>query len=282
MISKDRPVWVTGATGFLGSEIVRHFKKAGYTVAGTDSELSVTEPERLEAFAEEVRPGVIVNCAGIRREMTGLDNRAKAYEVNALGAKNVALAANTIGATIVQISSDDVYASQLNEPVNEFDSPDPNSPYGKSKRAGEMMVRNTTPDHLIIRSSWLYHAQGGRFKAMLDAAKAGEKYEARMDQVAAPTSVLLYTNLVIRALEKGVHGTFHMVSRGCATRYEFASKVLEYAGYDPGSVLIPVTDPASAEKVVLESMVLEIAGIDMPTWEEDLRSYMKEEGLLAN
>ena len=280
-MSNKKIVWITGATGFLGTEMVRHFKNAGYSVVGTDSELSVTEPERLEAFAEEVQPGVIVNCAGIRREMTGLDNRAKAYETNALGAKNVALAANTIGATVIQVSSDDVYASQLNEPVNEFDSPEPNSPYGKSKRAGEMMVRNTTPDHLIIRSSWLYHAQGGRFKAILDAAKAGEKYEARMDQVAAPTSVALYADLMIRALEAGKRGTFHMVARGETTRYGFASKILEYAGYDPGSVLIPVTDPASAEKVVLESMVLEIAGIQVPTWEEDLKAYMAEEGLLA-
>ena len=280
-MSNKKVVWITGATGFLGTEMVRHFKNAGYTVVGTDSELSVTESERLEAFAEEVQPGVIVNCAGIRREMTGLDNRAKAYETNALGAKNVALAANTIGATVIQVSSDDVYASQLNEPVNEFDSPEPNSPYGKSKRAGEMMVRNTTPDHLIIRSSWLYHAQGGRFKAVLDAAKAGEKYEARMDQVAAPTSVALYADLMIRALEAGKRGTFHMVARGETTRYGFASKILELAGYDPGSVLVPVTDPASAEKVVLESMVLEIAGIQVPTWEEDLEAYMKEEGLLA-
>lgn len=280
-MSNKKIVWITGATGFLGTEMVRHFKNAGYSVVGTDSELSVTEPERLEAFAEEVQPGVIVNCAGIRREMTGLDNRAKAYETNALGAKNVALAANTIGATVIQVSSDDVYASQLNEPVNEFDSPEPNSPYGKSKRAGEMMVRNTTPDHLIIRSSWLYHAQGGRFKAILDAAKAGEKYEARMDQVAAPTSVALYADLMIRALEAGKRGTFHMVARGETTRYGFASKILEYAGYDPGSVLVPVTDPASAEKVVLESMVLEIVGIQVPTWEEDLKAYMAEEGLLA-
>lgn len=280
-MSRNKIVWITGATGFLGSELVRHFKKAGYTVAGTGSELSVTEPERLEAFAEELQPQVIVNCAGIRREMTGLDNRAKAYEVNALGAKNVALAANTIGATIVQISSDDVYASQLSEPVNEFDSPEPNSPYGKSKRAGEMMVRNTTPDHIIVRSSWLYHAQGGRFKDVLDAARNGGKYEARMDQVAAPTSVTLYANLLIRALEKGKTGTFHLVANGSTTRYGFASKILELAGYDPGSVLVPATDPATAEKLVLESMVLEIAGIETPSWEDDLASYMADEGLLA-
>ncbi|WP_172135698.1 NAD(P)-dependent oxidoreductase [Adlercreutzia sp. ZJ473] len=274
-------VWVTGCKGFVGGVISERFERAGYNVVGTDVELSVCEPERLEAFAEEIQPGVIVNCAGIRRDATTLGTRVKAYEVNALGARNIALAANTIGATIVQVSSDDVYSSKLDEPVNEFDSPHPNTPYGKSKRAGEMMVRNTTDDHIIIRSSWLYHAQSGRMKDILDAARAGEKYVARMDQFAAPTSVSTYVAFMLKAIERHAKGTFHIVSRGRASRYDFAAKILEYAGYEPGKVLVPETDPKTAENVVLESLMLEMVGADLPTWEDDLRAYMAEENLLA-
>lgn len=274
-------VWVTGADGFIGTEISRRFEEAGYNVVGTDLALSVCEQERLEAFAEEIQPNIVVNCAGIRRDATNLATRIKAYEVNAVGARNVALAANAVGATIVQVSSDDVYSSKLSEPVNEFDSPQPNTPYGKSKRAGEMMVRNTTTDHLIVRSSWIYHAQSGQMKAILDAARKGGKIEARTDQFAAPTSVALYANMIIRALGKGATGTFHMVSRGSASRYDFAAKILEYAGYKPEEVLVPTEDKRTAENVVLESMMLDIAGVTMPTWEEDLKSYMSEEGLMA-
>lgn len=280
-MSDNNIVWVTGDKGFVGSVICNRMEKAGYTVVGTDEELSVCEPERLEAFVEEVQPGIVINCAGIRRDATGLSNRVKAYEVNALGARNVALAANTIGATIVQVSSDDVYSSQLNEPVNEFDNPHPNTPYGKSKRAGEMMVRNTTPDHIIIRSSWLYHAYSGRFKDILDAAEAGEKYEARIDQFAAPTSMKTYVEFMIKALERKATGTFHIVSRGRASRYDFAAKILELAGYDPDKVLVPTSDPKTAENVVLESLMLEMVGVDMPSWEDDLAAYMREVGLLA-
>lgn len=274
-------VWVTGCRGFLGGEMVERFERAGYNVVGTDVELSVCEPERLEAFAEEVQPSIVVNCAGIRREATTLSTRVKAYEVNALGARNVALAANTVGATIVQVSSDDVYSAKLDEPVNEFDSPEPDTPYGKSKRAGEMMVRNTTNDHIIVRSSWLYHASSGRMKAILDAAREGGTIEVRTDQFAAPTSVSLYADLIFRALDKGATGTFHIVSRGRASRYDFAAKILEYAGYDPEKVLIPVEDSRTAENIVLESMLLDIAGIELPTWEDDLKAYMEEQGLLA-
>lgn len=278
-MSNRNIVWVTGAAGFVGGEICARFERAGYTVVGTDAELSVCEPERLEAFAEEVQPGVVINCAGIRRDATGLSNRVKAYEVNALGARNVALAANTIGATIVQVSSDDVYASKLEEPVNEFDDPHPDTPYGKSKRAGEMMVRNTTPDHVIVRSSWLYHADSGRVREMLDAAAAGRKYPARMDQFAAPTSITTYVNFMIKAIERRATGTFHIASKGRASRYDFAARVLELAGYEPGAVLTPQTDPKTAENVVLESLILEMFGVDLPTWEDDLAAYMAEAGL---
>lgn len=274
-------VWVTGAKGFIGTEVTSRFEAAGYNVVGTDVELSVCEQERLEAFAEEIQPDMVVNCAGIRREATNLGTRIKAYEVNAVGARNVALAANAVGAIIVQVSSDDVYSSKLDEPVNEFDSPEPNTPYGKSKRAGEMMVRNTTPDHLIIRSSWIYHAESGRMKEILDAAREGRKIEARTDQFAAPTSVSLYVDLMIRALEHGETGTFHLVTRGSTSRYGFAAKVLELAGYDPESILVPTQDKKTAENVVLESMLLEMKGVEIPSWEDDLRSYMAEEGLLA-
>lgn len=280
-MSDNNIVWVTGDQGFVGSVIGHRMTKAGFTVIGTDEELSVCEPERLEAFAEEVQPDIIINCAGIRRDATGLNNRVKAYEVNALGARNVALVANTVGATVVQVSSDDVYSSQLNEPVNEFDNPHPDTPYGKSKRAGEMMVRNTTPDHIIIRSSWLYHAYSGRFKDILDAAIAGKKYEARVDQFAAPTSMATYVEFMIKALEQKATGTFHIVSKGRASRYDFAAKILELAGYDPGTVLVPKTDPKTAENVVLESLMLEMVGVEMPTWEEDLEAYMREVDLLA-
>lgn len=280
-MSENKVVWVTGNKGFVGSVISDRLEKAGYIVVGTDEELSVCEPERLEAFAEEVQPRAIINCAGIRRDATGFNNRVKAYEVNALGARNVALVANTVGATVVQISSDDVYSSRLSEPVNEFDNPHPDTPYGKSKRAGEMMVRNTTPEHIIIRSSWLYHAYSGRFKDILDAAVAGRKYEARVDQFAAPTSMATYVRFMVKAIERKATGTFHIASKGCASRYDFAAKILELAGYDPGTVLVPKTDPKTAENVVLESLMLEMVGADVPTWEEDLEAYMREVNLLA-
>lgn len=277
----ETTVWITGAKGFLGTELVKRLSAEGFRVVGTDAELSVGEPERLEAFANELRPDVIVNCAGIPRAATGLGNRIKAYEVNALGARNMALVASTVGAYFVQISTDDVYPTRNREPLNEFDSPHPDTPYGKSKRAGEMMVKDTMPDHLIVRSSWLYHVQGGRMKAVLDAAKNGKTYKARTDQYAAPTSVALYARILAKAIQRRATGVLHIASTGEASRYDLAAKALSLCGYEPGKVLIPETDLVTAERVILESLMLEMFGADLPTWEEDLEAYLAEEGLLA-
>ena len=278
-MSDSKIIWVTGAKGFVGAELCQRFADHGYQVVGTDTELSVGETERMEAFASEVQPLAVVNCAGIRRDATGLSNRINAYEVNALGARNVALAANSCGAIMVQVSSDDVYSSKLEEPVNEFDNPHPDTPYGKSKRAGEAMVRDTMHEHIIVRSSWLYHASGGRMKEVLDAAAQGHKVEARLDQFAAPTSIATYADFLVKAIEHRAFGTFHITSKGRASRYDFAAKVLEYAGYEPGSVLVPTTDRKTSENVVLESLMLEMFGAELPAWEKDLESFLVAEGL---
>ena len=277
-MSDTKTIWITGAKGYLGSQLVKRLTDAEYRVVGTDVELSVGEPERLEAFAEELQPDAIINCAGIPRAATGLSNRIKAYEVNALGARNMALVANTIGAHFIQISSDDVYASRTREPVNEFDSPHPDTPYGKSKRAGEMMVKDTMPDHLIVRASWLYHAQGGRLGAVLKAAAEGTTYKARTDQFAAPISIASYARILDKCIQKRVTGVLHVACRGEASRYDLAAKALEICGYEPGKVLVPETDLVTAERIILESLMLEMFGADLPTWQEDLEKYLKDEG----
>lgn len=274
-------IWVTGCNGFLGTEITRRLKEDyNCVVVGTDEELTVTDPERLEAFAQEFRPDVVINCAAIsRKNVKGISNRVHAYEVNALGARNVALAANSVDAFLVQVSTDDVWPSRMAEPANEFDTPHPSTPYGKSKLAGEGMVRDTMPNHLIIRSSWVYSDKGGQAADALAAARAGEKYEARTDQFASPTSINTYMNVLIKAINRKVTGVIHVTSQGLASRYDFLTRVLSTCGFDPTQTLVPKSDLVTAEQVQMESMVLEIVGAELPTWEDDVDAYFKEVGL---
>lgn len=278
-MSDKKTIWITGSKGFLGSEFMTRFADLGYNVVGTDKEVTVCDPDRLILFAQEAQPDVVINCAGIPRSVTGLGNRIRAYETNALGARNVALAANSVGALVIQVSTDDVFPPRLHEPVNEFDNPHPECAYGKSKRAGETMVRDTTPEHAIVRSSWLYSTKGGILMDILDAVNAGKVYKARTDQFASPTSVSMYVRFLDRLIQNGATGVFHITSQGCVSRYEFAAKVMEICGFDKGKFLEPATDLVTAEKIELESLMLEMYGAKLPNWDDDLRAYLEEVGL---
>ena len=277
-MSDTKTIWVTGSKGFIGGELVRRLQTyENYRVVGTDTELSVTNAERLQAFALELKPDIIINAAGISRGATGISNRIKAYETNALGAMNVAIAANAVGAYMVQISTDDVYPQRMAEPANEFDTPHPETPYGKSKRAGEVMVRDAAPDNsLIVRSSWVYSIHGGLIKEVFDSIKAGKPFYARTDQYASPTSIATYTTFLNKAIEKQPTGVLHVTSRGVTNRYDFLSKVLTTCGYEPHEYLTPKSDLVTSEQVLLESLMLEMYGAELPTWEEDVDQYFTE------
>ncbi len=279
-MSNTQTVWVLGAKGFIGRNIARKLEeRGGFKLALTGDELSVCEEERLAAFAEAVRPDVIINCAAIKREATTLSTRAKAYEVNALGAANVARVADAVGAYYVLPSTDDVYPTRMTEMCNEFDQPHPDTPYGKSRFAGENLVRDICPDALIVRSSWVYSKTGGTTGGCLAAAAAGEKWEARCDQFASPTSIETYCNVIVSAIERRGRGVLHVVDSGVASRFEFLTKVLEVCGYDPAEVLVPKEDVPTSEQVLIESIRLEIAGVEPKPWQQDVEEYFALVGL---
>lgn len=281
-MGNKKTIWITGAKGFVGSELCAYFGTQGYDVVGTDQEVSVCRIDDVSNFAKRIKPAVIINCAGVRRDKADLANRIKAYDVNALGARNLALVAVKSGALIVQVSSDDVYSSTLNHSVDELDTPYPDTPYGKSKRAGETMVRTITDKHLIIRSSWLYGAAARMLQEVLVAAESGKTIGMRTDHIAAPTSLLMYAETVQRLIKGNQRGTFHITTTGSVSRYDFAARVLTLAGFNPQSVLVPETECASAHYLVLKSALLKNIGIELPSWEEDLKVYMKASGLLSS
>lgn len=279
MEMEEKTVWVTGCKGHVGSEVASRLVDYGYHVVGTDTEVPITDSERLYAFVQAMHPQVIINAAGIPRYATELNTRVKAYETNAMGAGNIAVAANSVGAKLIQISTDDVFPIRVHEPMNEFDSPAPFNAYGKSKRAGEAMVRDTMENFLIVRSSWIYGTHLGILQDVLNAVKTGEKYQGRTDQISSPTSIATYVRFIHEAIQHDGKGVLHIASRGSVSRYDFAVKALQLCGYNPADYVEPAADLVTSEQIVLESMVIEMLGHELPTWDQDLEAYLKEVGL---
>ncbi len=156
-------VWICGAGGQVGQAINAAVAPLEYEIFNTDmTDVDITDMKAVMAFVQVSRPDVIINCSGMTDMEACNDDPAQAFRVNALGARNLAIAASQMGSRLVQISSDDVFDGRALEPYNEFDHTKPLTVYGKSKLAGEQFVKEFCLRHFILRSTWIY-GEGSNF-----------------------------------------------------------------------------------------------------------------------
>lgn len=259
---------VTGATGMLGRDMVAVLESAarGVTAFGR-GELDILDAAAVHDAVDG--HDVVVNCAAWTAVDDAESHEDDAYAVNALGAQHLARAAAAHGARIVQISTDYVFDGRSQTPYAEDATPNPVSAYGRTKLAGEELVRAAAPDHLVVRTAWLYGRHGACFPRTI-ARLARERGALAVvdDQRGQPTWTRDVADLVVRLVDAEVHsGTFHATSSGETTWFDFAREVVAAAGLDPSLVTATSSDtltrPAPRPSYsVLGHGSLERAGID--------------------
>ena len=228
---------VAGAGGMLGRDLVAALDGAGEQVTAADrSALDVTDP----ASARRAAAGhdVVVNCAAWTAVDDAETREPDAFAVNATGAATLARAAREAGARIVHVSTDYVFDGAATAPYPEDAPLAPRSAYGRTKAAGEWAVRAEHPDHLVVRTAWLYGAHGACFpKTMARLAASRDRLEVVEDQVGQPTWTADVADLLVRLVAaRAAPGTYHATSSGAASWFEFAAAVVASAGDDPAKV----------------------------------------------
>lgn len=228
---------VTGANGMLGQDLVPLLEARGHVVTGVDrDELDITDPAAtLDAAAGY---DVVVNVAAYTAVDAAETAEGTAFTVNAVGPALLARAAHAAGARMVQISTDYVFDGVATEPYAETAPILPRSAYGRTKAAGEWAVRAEAADHLIVRTAWLYGAQGPCFPKTI-ARVAAEKggLDVVDDQVGQPTWTVDLADLVERLVAAGAPaGTYHGTSGGLTSWHGFAQAIVGAAGMDPAIV----------------------------------------------
>ena len=274
----NETLWITGADGRLGSSLVRAFEyDLDYKVFGTDKDVDITDSQVVEKYAMMYRPSIIVNCASISDLAYCESHRLEAYKVNALGARNLAAAASMHNSKIIHFSTDDVFNGEHERAKNEFDTPTPQSIYGLSKLAGENLVRELTPKHMIIRSSWLYGiGEGDYFSYVVEKGKNNETFTAPVDRFSTPTSINEFVRFLKVLIESNEYGIMHASCEGMCSRHQFAQAILSSMGYDP-NLAQPVLSGESGARTstVLENLMLQLTGIYyMPLWEDDMKEFV--------
>jgi dTDP-4-dehydrorhamnose reductase len=226
-----RPM-VIGAGGLLGRALARRLESEyPGTIAATRAEADVTDRFRLESEVERLQPGVVVNCAAYTDVDGCTRDPDRARAVNAEGAENAARAAAGAGCRIIHVSTDFVFDGRSDRPYVESDPTGPLSEYGRSKLEGERRLAVAAPDHLIVRTAWLYGDGGGGFvTAIRRRAEAGEALRVVVDQTGSPTFADDLADGIARLLRVEHRGIVHLVNRGSCTRFDLARAILEDLG----------------------------------------------------
>lgn len=267
-------VWITGAKGRLGKELYNLIKDNSTEIITTDTDIDVAEVETVIDYARMNHPDVIINCAAMTDTAQCEKNRIGAYRANALGARNLAVAARTVNAKLIQLSTDDIFEGTQAETFNEFDTPVPSTVYAKSKYAGEMMVRELAPKHVIIRSSWLYGFEGDSFVSqVIEAARKGEPVEVVKEQHGSPTSVKALAEFIKKIIPLKEYGVFHAACEGCCTREEFAKEILSVMGLEAD--IAYKKGEYRPDNARIENLMMKMTNLHtMPYWKEALHEYL--------
>lgn len=277
MFNSRERIWVAGAGGQVGRDFVRLLEKSEEVeMLPTDiGDVDITDAESVRLFMEMNRPEIIVNCVGMTDLKACEENKDEAFRINALGARNLSVAARSFRSRMVQISTDDVFDGAAQHPYDEFDTTVPCSIYGKSKLAGENFVRSIAPKYLIIRSSWVY-GEGKNFVTdVLDKAER-EEHVTVTQGYASPTSALEVARTMLRLLGEEAYGTYHATCQGVCSRQEFAAKILQLAGKEAKIEVVDEQQEILRPRyAVLDNLMLRISRMELlPSWEQALEEYL--------
>ena len=236
---------VTGAAGMLGSDVVAVLRGAGHDVVEhTVETLDLGDTAAVEVATQGCE--VVWNCAAWTAVDDAETHEEEAHVVNAMIPGNLAAAAATVGARLVQVSTDYVFAGDAIEPYSEDAPTDPRSAYGRTKEAGERAVRAALPDaHLVVRTAWLYGANGACFpRTIAKLARERGAVAVVEDQIGQPTWTRDVAELVLRLIDaEAPAGTYHATSIGETSWFGFAQRVVAAAGLDPA--IVTPTDTGS-------------------------------------
>lgn len=284
-------VFVTGAQGMLGQDLLPILREAGDEVIpsdmrpGTDPAFVALDLIDLDATKEAIsraRPDVVIHGAAYTNVDGAESDPDAAYRVNALGTWNVALACQEVGAAMLLVSTDYVFDGAKGTAYDEYDAPNPQSVYGRSKYAGELHVQQVLNRFYVVRTAWLYGHHGKNFvETILQAAAERPELKVVNDQWGCPTWTRDLSRTLSALIRSGRYGIYHATGQGECTWMDFAREIVSQGGLST-PVLPQTTEelnrPAPRPRYsVLRNRALEMTGLaPMPDWHSSLRRYFQE------
>ena len=278
-------ILVTGGNGQLASCIKDVEKEYDdLNIIYTDHlELDICELNQIQTFFKS-NPQIdyCINCAAYTAVDKAETESEKAFEINAIGAKNLAQVCNDHDAILIHVSTDFVFDGEKNEPYTETDVANPISVYGASKLQGEVEIQQALKEYFIIRTSWLYSEYGNNFmKTMLRLAETRDGISVVSDQIGTPTYAGDLAEIIIQIINTKTekYGIYHYSNEGVASWFEFAKEIFKLTKNKTKVNPIPSIEYLTSAKrpkysVLDKKKIIDVFKIDIPFWRESLKKVI--------
>lgn len=287
-----KKILVTGCNGQLGRAIRKEYAASDVEFINTDVvegegvvSLDITDVDAVLKLVRAEKPDVIINCAAHTNVDKCEEQWDLAYKINAIGPRNLSIAATEADAKMIHVSTDYVFEGNGTRPYTEFDAPNPVSAYGKIKLEGENFVKEFAKKHFILRTAWLYGDGKNFVKTMLALAENHDELNVVCDQVGTPTSAVELAKMIHYLEGTENYGTFHATCEGDTNWADFAEAIFKRAGKNVKvnhvtSKQYKEMNPASANRPaysILENYMIKLTSdFVMADWQDALDVYMKE------
>ena len=288
-------ILITGAQGQVGKELVSIANQRGFDViAAGQTELDITQLKKIESYVEVHQPDIVINAAAYTAVNKAEEEQDITYAINRDGTANLAAVSKEKNIPLLHISTDYVFDGTKSEAYSENDAVSPLGIYGISKWQGEETIRQTLPEHIILRVAWVFGAQGNNFvKTMLRLAKDRDELSVVADQFGRPSPAKdIAKTLIILAeqyqKEKTLEwGTYHYCGDEKVSWCGFAKEILKQAkeqGLIEKDIKVNAITTAEYQdptKRPANSMldcekIKNTFGIEMPSWKESLNQVLTE------
>jgi dTDP-4-dehydrorhamnose reductase len=270
---------VTGANGGLGRAFLAAVPPHHEVHPFAHADLAVEDLDAVMQALVPMRPDAILHFAAMTKVDPCEADEPAAFRVNALGSRNVALAARACGARVLAVSTDYVFDGAKGAPYHEFDAPNPLSIYGRSKLAGEDVVRSLVPESYVVRTAWVFGAGDDFVSGAVRALAAGDPASGIVDLHGTPTYVHHLAERLLPVLVSGRFGTFHLGGPERVSFHELLSRAKalgalegELTEQKAGDLNRPAPRPVDSS---LTSLVAADAGVPpMPALDEALTDLL--------
>lgn len=275
-------ILVTGSNGQLGFDVTKELQKRKLEYVGSiRNDFDIINYDEVEGYILNLKPECIIHCAAYTAVDKAEDEKEMCYKINVLGTENIAKACKKVNAKMIYISSDYVFDGSGNMPHQINEEANPLSVYGKSKYQGELKVKEYLDKYFIVRTSWVFGANGNNFvKTMLRLGNERSSINVVSDQIGSPTYTVDLAKLLCDMALSEKYGTYHGTNEGFCSWAQFAEKIMKIANLDckinyikteeyKTKALRPLNSKLSKENILENGFEM------LPCWEHSLNLFLQ-------